>query len=624
MKRVWAMLLLCAVALSSLGLFGGCAAPSDEEDLGAEINMFFVGEVYDFDPAKAYTNDEAMKVMSLIYEPLFNIDAEGNLQYGLADSYRFYTDHFGNPMLELTLRETYWNDGERVAAEDVVYAWQRILDPNFPCQAATLLYEIKNARAAKLGDASHYQTGIEAEDEFVRITFEEELTEEKQQIFLRNLASVALTPLREDVVERPGRSEIWSKRVSYITTNGPFAIRAMDYYATVNAAVDFGHEFRLERNNYYRRAQESTSPVDLYVTPYKIRTYWNTDLDDAFVQFIEGSVFYAGDIPVEKRAEYLDQAQVTNLLSTYTFVLDVNDPVFADARVRRAFSLVLDRATIAAQATGGLGLPATGFVSHGVFNGTSGSFASVTAAGEFAISATADYQAALALVAEAKAEGYTGGDIRILVHENNEEEMAIAEAVKEAWELLYSDAGLSGRIRVFERSSETFQIKEHKDDKDYITLYKDVLQQAYTVSVDGDESGFGGFNVIGIDYQMLSPDAFAPLASLSYEMSGNGIHMGGIDPTATYIRTHVSGFNDALYNQFIDAAYEEDDMVIRTALLHRAEERLLDQMPIIPIVFNRSASLVNGALSRVYTNYFGFAVFTRTELRNYHDHLIGE
>ena len=141
---------------------------------------------------------------------------------------------------------------------------------------------------------------------------------------------------------------------------------------------------------------------------------------------------------------------------------------------------------------------------------------------------------------------------------------------------------------------------------------------------EGFEVGGKSYNVIAMDYQMLSPDAFGALASFSYEMSGNGIHIAGGFSGTTEIRKHASGFQSDSFDAKIAAAYAETDMVKRNELLHEAEELLLAEMPVIPILFNRSAALVDADLNRVYYNYYGYAVFTRTELRNYHKHLITE
>ena len=618
MKRILA-LLLAVVAVISLGLLSGCAggAASTEEDQGAEISAFFVGEVYDFDPAKAYTNDDAMKLMSLIYEPLFSLDANGNVQYALANGYRFY-EYRGEHYMEITLRDSYWNDGTQVKAEDVADAWWRILDPDFPCQAATLLYEIKNARAAKLCmDKSVEDVAIDAQNTTLTITLEEELDEAAQQNFLRNLTSIALTPIKKSAVTKAGRDEYWTKDVPYLVTNGPFAIRSMQYgiIAGTTARDDTtAHEFRLERNNYYRRDKESNLAKDVYVTPYKFLTYWNTELTDAFTQFIEGSLFITGDIPLAERAAYLSRAQVSRLLSTYTYVLDNNDPVFSNAKVRRALSLALDRESIAAEGTGGLGIAATGMVSHGVLNGSNGSFSE---ANENKLATAAAKEEALTLLREAKSEGYTGGTISILIRDN-EEEKKIAEMVSSSWTELFREAGISGvSVRVTAKSCTTYMILPEGDTQK-ITLCDDTVQSAYRAGDTKSENGFDGYNVLGIDYQMLSPDAFAVLASFSLELSGNGIHMGGIEESTT--RTHVCGFNNAGYNKLIDDALAEKNLEARTKILHEAENLLLSEMPVIPLLFNRSAMLVSSELQRVYTSYYGYAVLTRAELRNYQNH----
>ncbi len=626
MKKVLALLLVAVTLLATMLMGTGCAGGSDEEDLGAEIAAVFVGgEVYDFDPAKAYTNDDAMKLMSLIYEPLFTLDAYGNVQYALAKSYEFYDDR-NEFKLDIDLRETYWNDGTQVTAKDVMWSWWRILSPDFACQAATLLYDIKNARAAKLGDDKSVEDVAVTDSEplTLTITFERELDAEGQQNFLRNLTSVALTPVKETAVKKADRDEVWAKRVSYIVTNGPFAIRSMDYGIDQNGLKNDreAHEFRLERNTYYRRDQGSILPKDTYVTPYKFVSYWNRELTEDFKDEIENTIFLVGDIPLAMREAYLSQAKIQNLLSTYTYVLDNQDPALANADVRLALSMALDRDTLAKEATKGLALPATGFVSHGVLNGSSGSFSAATAASDAALSITADQAAAVALLQKAKNAGYAGGDIKILVR-NNEEEVAIAKAIVTTWKELFRAAGISGNITYVAETWKPIVIEEGKTANasgTKVTLTCDYIQEAFRTSAT-DANGFSGCNVIAVDYQMLSPDAFGALASFSQELSGNGIYAGGLNEE-TKVLTHVSGFNLEAYNELIDQAYAATSMSDKTAILHDAEKLLLENMPVIPVFFNRSALLTSSELSRVYTDYYGHMVLTRAELRNYHNHLL--
>ena len=60
-----------------------------------------------------------------------------------------------------------WSDGTPVSAQDAVFTWKRLLDTEADFEAASLLYEIKNARSAKQGECSIDDVGIYAVDELV-------------------------------------------------------------------------------------------------------------------------------------------------------------------------------------------------------------------------------------------------------------------------------------------------------------------------------------------------------------------------------------------------------------------------------------------------------------------------
>ena len=61
--------------------------------------------------------------------------ANGKVDYALAKSYKIdKTDR----EMTINLRKTYWSDSKLVTADDVLFAWQRILDPAFENPAAAL------------------------------------------------------------------------------------------------------------------------------------------------------------------------------------------------------------------------------------------------------------------------------------------------------------------------------------------------------------------------------------------------------------------------------------------------------------------------------------------------------
>ena len=88
-KRIVALLM--ALLMLAIGL-ASCGA-KDENDRGAYISMYIADEVYDFDPANAYNNASALKVVSLLFSPLFaNFgaaarDCAGFSRYGLRGVY---------------------------------------------------------------------------------------------------------------------------------------------------------------------------------------------------------------------------------------------------------------------------------------------------------------------------------------------------------------------------------------------------------------------------------------------------------------------------------------------------------------------------------------------------------
>lgn len=120
-----------------------------------------------------------------------------------------------------------------------------------------------------------------------------------------------------------------------------------------------------------------------------------------------------GDVPLSKRAELQKQAHVTDANSTYTYMFNTANTLFADARVRRALSMAIDRKAIADILV--YADPATGLIANTVFNATSGkSFRDVHGG---VLSTTADLDGARALLTEA---GVKSGSFTITYKQNKQ------------------------------------------------------------------------------------------------------------------------------------------------------------------------------------------------------------
>ena len=80
MKKFLSLLLCLLMILAS---FAGCGNKNSEDD-GAQIKMYISEPIYNFDPAEAYDNEAALKMVSLMFDNLFIINSDGKIEKSLA------------------------------------------------------------------------------------------------------------------------------------------------------------------------------------------------------------------------------------------------------------------------------------------------------------------------------------------------------------------------------------------------------------------------------------------------------------------------------------------------------------------------------------------------------------
>ena len=427
MKRIFAFL-LCALMVVSC--FVSCGSEINVDNPGAYISMYLTDEVYDFDPAYAYNNESALRVVSLLFAPLFSLDKNGKVKNELVKSYEIFEDPKASEYkLTLTLEDSYWSDGTPVSANDVVFAWKRILEVESTSEAAALLYDIKNARKVKEGDLSIDALGIYAVNTTtVEIFFEEKLDANGSPAidyngFMRNLTSYALVPLREMIVSR---TDDWAKKPATMVCSGPFTLRKVSYDKDNRTLV-------LERNAYYLRDKE-VDALDKKVTPYRLVIDYTKTEEEIMAAYEAGEIFYVGDIPLSLRGDYASVADVRDEMSTHTYYLNEKaiiggKALFAEQAVREALSLAIDREAIANAVV--FAKAATALVPYGVFDANSAK-KQFRAVGGDLISSAADMSAAKAKLSAAGIDPsqYT---FAITVAAYDEVHVAIAEMVKDAW-----------------------------------------------------------------------------------------------------------------------------------------------------------------------------------------------
>lgn len=578
MKKILTLLLTVAMLFGCAAALTACGAPKDG---GARIKVYLGDPVYDFDPTDYYVSDNAAQMMSLLYEPLFSVDARGRLQCAGAQKYEV---NRRDRKIVITLRETYWSDGVRVRAADYLYAWrERVMEPNHANPAAALFYDIENAVEVKNATKSLYDFGARVSGIYeITLAYREGADPDA---LLRNLASVATAPVREDTVTKA--SAYWSKTLSYALFNGPFALSTY--------SVETG-EFTLERNTGYHQEPNSKNAT-AQVTPGKLATFWSEGGAKTltYSQITDKTLFYMGDASLETRAQNASKAARADTLSTLGVVLNTTKAPFDHEQVRRALSLALDRAAIEEAVT--FGHAATGFLPAGVKNSANGKTFSV----ENRVAQT-DVAAARALVSAAdltpQQKTFT---LSVAKGEENER---IASLAKAAWEAI----GFTVHVEVLSPVKNTVT--------DFSTgTSLDVYDCALQIRMKDAALGVRDFDAILVDWQMYSEDALVALSAFTSTTNGNGY-----DFVANRVRANVCAWENETYDSLIAQAYAQQDKAQRHTLLVQAEKLLVEQAPFIPVLFGENFGFRADGLSAPAVDGFGNFIFTKVSLRDYQKH----
>ena len=557
-KRILA-LTLCVVMLA-LPLFG--CGKKTTDDPGAYITMYLTDEIYDFDPANVYYNTDAVNVLSLMFDTLFKLDENGKVKKSLVDSYEIVEDEENDEYyIEFTLKEAHWSTKDQLTAEHVVFAWKRLVDFRNDYEAASLLFDVKNARAIKEGDVPVDDLGVEAvEDTVVKVSFEKPIDYDR---FLLNLTSIATAPLHERYLSL---GDDWAKKGSTMPTSGPFKLGKI-IYAEVGENVSDDNaldksgativktskakkisSFYLERNQCYYRDFERDK-LTKSVKPYRLLVDCTKTDDQILEDYKNGKLFYVGNIPLSLRtgdnADFImKEAEVSNALSTFVIQLNQNALIsdgangtylFADATVRKALSLAIDRDAIAKAVV--FAEAANAFVPSGVFdtNRRTEFRTSKQATALLATSANMDEAKALLSSAGITPSKYS---FTIKVAAHDEVQVAMTDMISASW----TELGFKVETEL------VYPIENNDYSVQYDDIPTDLCDDLFVEAVQR-----GKFEAIAMDVKAFTADAYSMLSNYAYAFSG-GVYADTENDIYEY-DTHMTGYDSVRYNIMMEAIY---------------------------------------------------------------------
>jgi oligopeptide transport system substrate-binding protein len=220
-----------------------------------------------------------------------------------------------------------WSNGDPVTAEDFVWSWTRVIDPaalTTPSEYAQIFDWIKGAKPIIRGESKDLsKIGLRAKDARTLVV---EL-EQSCPFFLNLVAFETYAPVHRKTVET--FKDQWTQPKN-IVSNGPFKLKEW----TLNSQIVL-----VPADTYWDKTRVSLT--ELTILPI-------ANLDTSLNKFIAGEVDWIDDVPIA-RAEEVKRSpafRVSPFLTVYFYRFNTTKAPFDDVRVRKAFSMAVNKRTI--------------------------------------------------------------------------------------------------------------------------------------------------------------------------------------------------------------------------------------------------------------------------------------
>ena len=363
------------------------------------------------------------------YECLLTVGEDGTLQPGQAESYDVSEDGL---TWTFHLRDGLkWSDGSDLTANDFVYSWKRVCDPEVAAPyAETVLGMVKGYDEAIDGNLD--ALGVSAPDDSTLVV---ELANPCS--YFGSLAAFAtLSPVQEATIEANG--EAWATAPETYVSNGPF-------YMTEWVP---GSHITFSKNPYYWNADA--------IKLDRLKFVLMEDSNAAYSAYQTGEVLMIKDVPTEEIPSLTgtDDFYVDPIIGTYYISLNIQKAPFDDVNVRKALSLAIDREYVASTLMQGTYTAAGNFMGPGWMDTDGTEFMSNANGGKPYIDTTnfeANLEEAKQLLADA---GYPDGEgFPTISYTTNDAgyHKVVAEYLQQAW----AELGIDLQVNIVEWSSFT-------------------------------------------------------------------------------------------------------------------------------------------------------------------------
>ena len=542
------------IGLLSLSMiFSACGGNNDKASDGNGDNQAIVEEegkkdgVLDIniasepdsiDPALNTSVDGAIMI-SHLFESLirWDDDGEGNavLKPGIAESWEVSDDGL---TWTFKLRDAKWSDGKDITADDFVYSWNRLVDPATGADYEYMLDMVKGYDEKKL-DISAPDPKTFVVNLSVKCPYFEEIC-----------AFPAVMPVRKDIIEA---NKTWTNSPETLVSNGAYKLEKWDHNSTLSM---------VKNPEYYD--QDS-------VKAEKLAFHLQDDQNAIYASYRSGDLDFINSVPQEEIQKLLDtkELKIKPYVGTYFVCFNTEKEPFNDPKVRKAFSLAIDRNFIVNQVTGQGQEPATAYVPSGVYDakGAEGDDFR-TVGGDYYSINDEDYEKnieeAKKLMEEAGYKDGEGFPQIDYLYNTDENHKAIAEALQNMWQ-------------------ENLGVQVSLQNQDWNVFLKERKEGNYNIARHGWIADYND-----------------PMSFIDMWLTGGG--------------NNDAQYKNPEFDKFVKAAKATSDPDERMENMHKAEDILIGEDNVVaPLYFYNNSYMVKPNIKGLYYTPLGYFFYKGAE-----------
>jgi oligopeptide transport system substrate-binding protein len=338
--------------LAGLLAAAGCARHETLVESGSRDQVFHFGnkdEPSDLDPQISEASS-TNNLLGSLFQGLVVFAGDGmTILPGMSDRWDISPDGL---TYRFHIREgAVWSNGRPLTSRDFLDTFMRALDPQLGCEDAGWAYPIRGARDFLEGrSADPASVGLSAPDPHTFVVVLAHPAPYMLMLLTTHLFYPVYMPSLDASGGRRQRGGPWT-RPGALVSNGPFTLDEW----RANAYVS------VKRNpNYWDAA---------HVLLKEVRFYPTDDENSEERAFRAGQLHVTFRLPKTKvpvyETDHPAELHIVPILRTNYLTFNVTKAPFSDSRVRRAFSLAIDRERLVHAALGELGTPAHSFIRPG-------------------------------------------------------------------------------------------------------------------------------------------------------------------------------------------------------------------------------------------------------------------